>query len=77
MDNYFIPSWNDLIAPNHAFCARRSRGDGICRLRKNVKRYNGGDGHPIVIDDGFEHYGYHGGKRDQFVIFPVLAHPDL
>jgi len=42
-----------------------------------VKNYGGGDGHAIVFDDSFEHSLYHGGKEDRFIVYAVLAHPDV
>ena len=42
-----------------------------------VKSYGGGDGHAIVFDDSFEHSVYHGGDEDRFVVWAVLAHPEL
>jgi len=44
---------------------------------ETVMNYGGGDGHPIVFDDSFEHHVYHEGTEDRFVVLAVLGHPDL
>mmetsp|Transcript_10302 Transcript_10302/g.14401 ORF Transcript_10302/g.14401 Transcript_10302/m.14401 type:complete len:670 (-) Transcript_10302:129-2138(-) len=44
---------------------------------ETVMSYGGGDGHPIVFDDSFEHHVYHEGTEDRFVVLAVLGHPDL
>lgn len=44
---------------------------------ETVASYGGGNGHPIVFDDSYEHHVYHEGSQDRFVVLAVLGHPDL
>jgi hypothetical protein len=44
---------------------------------ETVLSYGGGDGHPIVFDDSYEHHVYHEGFLDRYILLAVLGHPDL